>query len=945
MDASGAPGGHGHHGAPGGTGADGGHAGRATPGNPGGSIDVTLAETAPFEVNVTGVVQRGAYAEEHAERVAIGDEGALRFVAYGGQGGDGGRGGDGGDGRRGSSGSNATRYSSGSDGGPGGDGGDGGDGTPGADGGRGGHVVVRAAKNDTHLFMLVDLAVGGGRGGKAGQNGRGGSGGAGGSGGSSYSWTETETYTDSNGNSQTRTTHHSNRGGNDGPPGRSGRDGRGHLHDGANGAPGTVAFVVVDGTKLVQYPWRYELRLTGLVHVDQNGDGIYEPEETVRVTKITVRNAGGMPTPEAHDVRIALVDDGWVAPEEGKSLVVPRGLAPGQSHVFAEELVFKLRLFRPQQAGDALAVTERVHLVAWLPDVRRRFEDFEREVGDAPVVVVRFPATLAPIEAPRALAPGERARVSWKVENVSRQALGVAEGRALATRSEVASDAGATLDATAASPITSLPGATAVEVHALVSVPADAPDYTTTTVTVELSLGAPDAPEVLRPIQLRECSIRTVTPYVSKKVDVLFVVGSGTTRAVIEAWRAIASALGLSSGVYDLTMEHLLDDERLAADVEGGALVFVDEPRAGTKVLPHRTLSPSAVARFAAAGVRIAVVGDRAELGDLLFATAAEAPDDALAVPEKVAARTPTKWLPAFFDPKPEHLAARARAVQSWLDRTRPHERFSVQWRFEAKRDKSLGVARRYQLGTLKVVRGPSLDALAWIGLSGATRNDAGALATEAGLMAVAAALPCPMLVRRWLAVPAAEGAALGAALRARVVAEIAASRRAGHTSREALPTLLALVEQVTPEADGRLTELLRDLRAVAAAMVRWWEWLPPLPWLRTGPRLRSLVRELTAEIAARAKIEPDALAVGKDHAFAGKPLEELVVMVSGALPFAVTEEHESVGSDGEVPSRAMDHDATTALAQRWEKRMRRQRKEAEAERVARRAMLAPGGG
>ena len=247
YDASGRRGRNGQHGEDGAsalrTGADGesGYdAGPAARGRDSGSIEVTLTR-GPHD----GSVAIGGTRKDHRgkglgirDELDFGDMGFIDLLARGGRGGHGGNGGHGGDGATGSSGSNASRYSSGGDGGRGGDGGDGGDASSGAHGGHGGGVLVAVAPEDTHLLMLLRHAVEGGDGGRPGKNGAGGGRGRGGSGGSSYSWTETESYTDAQGNSQSRTTYHSNPGGSDGASGRGGSSGNARAKQGKHGKRG-----------------------------------------------------------------------------------------------------------------------------------------------------------------------------------------------------------------------------------------------------------------------------------------------------------------------------------------------------------------------------------------------------------------------------------------------------------------------------------------------------------------------------------------------------------------------------------------------------------------------------------------------------------------------------------------------------------------------------------
>jgi hypothetical protein len=201
----------------------------------------------------------------------------------GGPGGAGGRGGDGGagrpgrdgaagkagqnatknspgtDGTRGEDGQNGTDGGNGADGGPGGHGGPGGMGGLGGDGGEGGiggagaqiTVVLSgpvAWQQRIRQLLQFDVAGGaagtagsggsggyashggqpgaGGAAGNSGNGGAGGHGGAGGAGGNVYSWTETESYTDASGKTQTRSVTKTSPAGNAGANGRRGSSGR-----------------------------------------------------------------------------------------------------------------------------------------------------------------------------------------------------------------------------------------------------------------------------------------------------------------------------------------------------------------------------------------------------------------------------------------------------------------------------------------------------------------------------------------------------------------------------------------------------------------------------------------------------------------------------------------------------------------------------------------------
>merc|ERR1719446_1179732 len=172
--------------------------------------------------------------------VAQDELGTVKLEVLGGPGGHGGFGGPGGAGR------DATRWSWGGNGGPGGMGGAGGVGSHGMPGGNGGAISIAVSEYDAYLLMAIQemdnpvRLIAPGKGGNAGRHGPGGMGGFGGRGGRSYHWTETSSYTDSQGNTRTTTHHRSNPGGWRGPPGLPGPTPMTPLAAGQDGTPGTV---------------------------------------------------------------------------------------------------------------------------------------------------------------------------------------------------------------------------------------------------------------------------------------------------------------------------------------------------------------------------------------------------------------------------------------------------------------------------------------------------------------------------------------------------------------------------------------------------------------------------------------------------------------------------------------------------------------------------------
>lgn len=709
----------------GGHGGDGRDARPAAPGEDGGTIAVTLSRgLVDGTVELRGELAAAAGAQRLHDEVDYGDRGYVDLLAVGGCGGQGGDGGRGGDGGTGSSGSDATRYSSGSDGGSGGNGGDGGSATSGGPGGKGGQIAVRVSENDTDLLMLLRRAVAGGDGGLAGVNGGAGLGGAGGSGGSSYSWSETSYSTDAQGNQTSDTTYYSNPGGSDGPSGYNGRAGNRSVFVGGQGARGAYTIVVdrLSGEEK-KYRTRYDLELVSFAHASENEDGVYEPQETVVVRDVAVRNRGGMPLPGAHDVEITLEQRGWILPEDDK-LVPPRSLGAGVRYQFDDKaLRFKIGDFRPRRPSEPLVSPELIGFDAQMPSVRRSFRAFEGDVSDQlGSFVIRFPTRSSPLEGLRSLAPGESGRLRWTIRNVSKRALGVdAQGarrvrvRVYANESELddatavllgPDDSRLPLDPGFVHEIRSIAPGEAQDFELTLGFLEAAPHYRSVNVWLCLELGYLDDPGQLRPVQYGDFRARVARRFrPNVEAELLLVVNHRTTSDEIDAWEQLARQLGFVMNVWDLSLNGGLDLQRelaggnLREQLAGHTIVVLNNDVTvhdsdGEKVLAaHRLVSKTQLLDAAAAGINFAFIGRGVSVERLIVPTVEI--DDAgprhtgdvgtalLERPRAELANTAlssevTRW--RFFGGKPaeSYLVKRATRLQRRLSRRYPDMRFLV---------------------------------------------------------------------------------------------------------------------------------------------------------------------------------------------------------------------------------------------------------------------------
>ncbi|HHH28156.1 MAG TPA: hypothetical protein ENK57_07400 [Polyangiaceae bacterium] len=595
-------------------------------------------------------------------------------------------------------------------------------------------------------MMLVRQNVGGGDPGRPGRNGSGGDGGPGGRGGSSYHWTETESYTDSQGNTQTRTIHRSNPGGSDGPDGSSGYPGNAKVTHGRRGRDGDFTILVEGADGQTEYPSRYDLRLTGFVHESENADGVYEPRERVKVSNLEVTNVGGMPTPTHSDVEVRLEQRGWIIPEEAHRLV-PRGLPSGATTLLDEPLWLTIGDYRPHGPDDPLAVPETIHLRADLPAAQRAFEAFDDDVAQqCGSFVIAFPIEATPLDSLRALAPGEAAHLRFALTNTGKLPLGIATEGARRVRFTLAAhhselgDAHAMLldgdgrrvpleDGWTVELDAIEPGQTQ-RFEACIGFTRDAPLYRSLTLWLTVEVGYLERPAELRPVQFRAFEARVASRYRrDPAADVLVVVNHRTTRDELDAWRSLLEELGLKMAIWDLSLQGGIDLEEPLSDGEslldhfGGASMIVLNNMVETPAgeLPaSRIVGKVQVLAAAEAGIDVLFVGEDVGIGHLLTPThrrpdLGDEPAGWTALTTELA-RSPHSMLEqvvgraVIYDwdglgrgPSTKKLLAQAKSLAEGLAARHPQLRFAVVHDFDSKLvDRTLWF-RKWRLGYVEV--------------------------------------------------------------------------------------------------------------------------------------------------------------------------------------------------------------------------------------------------
>lgn len=577
-------------------GLNGGAAGVAEPGIKGGSISVLLdgvAAEGQFVLKGTFKKHEDPQSRAVDATLRIGTSGFIFLNSNGGHGGSGGQGGCGQKGGAGYSGMDATNSSIGTSGGPGYRGGDGGPGTKGASGGDGGEIRIQVPWNQTQLLMLVKTSVQSGNGGPPGKNGCGGEGGDGGRGGSSYSWT-TQRKTGqscsggdckmvSNGNGSYRqectprvcqdtytTDYHSNSGGSKGSNGPSGRAANANVSQGSAGQLGKVVFQVTQPNgQILTYSDRYDLALRSYTFRPKQNNGVFEPGDTVYVENLVVQNTGKMPTPPAAEVQISLLSNKWVL-SEGLIVRITESLAPGQIHQIQEPLAFKIAANPLVIRDGPFKETAQMTLQSSLKGVPRNFENFKNDKE----FQVSFPIEISPISLPKSLAPGAKARVLWRITNVSDKEFGTHSAVRRKILASFAPESNNDIYETGTFnfpqgqlaqdklmfEIAKLEPKESIIIEGTVSTNRYAPPYSSVGGQMNLEIGEIEHPSHLQLIQKQKFFIRIASHYKSSPAnEILFVANHSTTQEEIQAWLELARYFGLKLAIWDIHLNGSLD--------------------------------------------------------------------------------------------------------------------------------------------------------------------------------------------------------------------------------------------------------------------------------------------------------------------------------------------------------------------------------------------------
>ncbi|RYZ67613.1 MAG: hypothetical protein EOP09_10740, partial [Proteobacteria bacterium] len=416
---------------------------------------------------------------------------------------------------------------------------------------------------------------------RTGTPGRPGDGGTGGRGGSSYSWTdyETENYTDSEGNQQSRSNpvSKSNSGGSSGYSGNSGSRASRTLYHGDAGQAGEVIFRVMNGDQVIESAnERFKVEVLGFDITTDHPDGFLEPGEKVYIKNLRVKNTGKLSTPKFERTLLYVTSGDWVV-SEGIEVEISKSLAPGEESVIAAPIPFKIKNTQIAATDRRMVRTESITPKAFLEETLLEYP----EANLARELTISYPIEITAAQSVSSLKPGESSRIFWKIKNLSTSDLGVNENlkRQIVTALKKISgdlneskihlvlDEQTVNNVNFSKEILSLKAGAEITIGGTLSVDKSAELYTGSVLESALRFANIETGE-LNVIQKNPFEIRVSESYRREKnANFLLITNSRTERAELDLWKKTLKEMGLVTSHWDLSYNGHLDFTRNVDDL------------------------------------------------------------------------------------------------------------------------------------------------------------------------------------------------------------------------------------------------------------------------------------------------------------------------------------------------------------------------------------------
>lgn len=568
-------------------GRNGGDATSPTPGKNAGTIQAELKDistsSSEYIMKLNFVADGESVRKTDSYELNLNQLSSILFSASGGNGKNGGNGGDGQGGCNGTDGSDATKFSSGDNGTPGCDGGDAGRGTSGSSGGNGGQVKIHVHEDDTHLLLKTRCDVKAGQGGDRGTHGRPGEGGRGGEGGSSYSWSESYdcrcgNRQSSNGNGSysytyecdTCTENHSKSGGFDGQSGSRGASQSANLFDGSDGKAGRCEVVVNENGMSKIYTNPFDVSVVSYLLEDENLDSIFEPNETITVKNIKIKNKNGVPTPaKKAQLQFYIASQGLMA-KSSNQITIPQ-LKAGQEIVLSQSLKFRLEKVSVQAKAKSWSSEQDLSFSNFVTRVNESVSSLKRNDR----FTVEFPFEVSSYYFPETGAAGETHPVIWKIKNKSSKKMSLKEellkrnikiNFKYSSRKKIKNQIFFTdefgrshnLEQGFVHELVELEPNQELVLHGSVTIPKDIEPYSEIPVEYSLSLNTFNTDQVQK-IQHQQALLKVSLIYKHiPDAEILFVTNKSVTTKQYNYWANLMNQLGLKFNVWDASYYNML---------------------------------------------------------------------------------------------------------------------------------------------------------------------------------------------------------------------------------------------------------------------------------------------------------------------------------------------------------------------------------------------------
>ncbi len=375
-----------------------------------------------------------------------------------------------------------------------------------------------------------------------------------------------------------------NPGGDDGADGDPGTVGRSFPSSGVRGNNGRMEFIVIETDRsqtTYRQPFNLEL-LSYQIHDSipgGNGDGVFEPNETLTISQIRVKNTEDMPSPQRTDVILSIQSSNWILADPVDRVVVPQ-LNGGESVTLPHVYYVKIKKAFEIGRGQNWSVSDTIVPLGGIPRIQRTL----RGLSLPQTVSISFPISISPLQTVTSIGPGETASLQWRITNLTDQnfaGLPGMERRLQTTLRQIEGSSNAIDSISLANDedasthyflqtVTELRARESLIVSGTINFSAQAEPYTSVSLQSTLGLDILGTNEMATIMsQSHRISIAQTYRY-NPEASILLLTTSSTSRTEYLAWMNVLQNLGLHADIWDVSYNQELNLVRDFDDAEKG---------------------------------------------------------------------------------------------------------------------------------------------------------------------------------------------------------------------------------------------------------------------------------------------------------------------------------------------------------------------------------------